>query len=357
MALFQLIARLGLNTAGFETGLKRAESLTTRFGKSVAGSVKGQFAAAFGAAAIAQMTRNTIEYAGEIEDMSDRLGVSTDFIQEQAFALKMAGAEMQDLIPIMQQIAKTRAEALRDRTGDAAQAFGRLGITALDLQSMKLEQIYMKLGQAVKNAANSQIVLVDSLKVMGKSAGAVIPAMRAGLQGAAQDAHKLGQVMNPEVLEGLGQLGDEIDILGKQFQNTFGETLIFALRAAMTYFEYSWARIKQGFNFLAYASIGKTAPEALKYSQDMLNADMAALAARDADIRARRQARRNAANLPLHFDEPAFSKTTSTAISHPNVGSFSARPVDAMMQLRLMHRIAQSTERTATNTQQKPQVW
>ena len=68
------------------------------------------------------------------------------------------------------------------QTFDNAQALMRaLGISAEQLKSAKLEDLFKAVGRSVRDAADVQTVLGDAFKVMGKGAGNVLAAMRADL--------------------------------------------------------------------------------------------------------------------------------------------------------------------------------
>ena len=81
MGLFSIIARLTMDTAGFNAGARKAESRATQMAGKIGATIKGQLAAAFGFAAIAAATKSVINYADKISDLSVQLNISVKELQ------------------------------------------------------------------------------------------------------------------------------------------------------------------------------------------------------------------------------------------------------------------------------------
>ena len=106
---FKLQGELSLDGSGWKKGLDAAHA-----GLS---SLKGQLAAAFSVGAITAWAKKTIEYAGHINDLSDRLGVSTDYLQEMQYVAKQAGASVDDLAAVFEKLGAARMAALGGDNG------------------------------------------------------------------------------------------------------------------------------------------------------------------------------------------------------------------------------------------------
>ena len=122
MAIFSFIARLGLDVADFQSGIKRAESSAT----GMAGRVKGALGDAnkslmsglagfFTASAAKSYFADLTNMVGEIKDMSELLGISTDEVQRLQKATAEAGQGFGGIVTAFQKIEQMRAQAL---TGD-----------------------------------------------------------------------------------------------------------------------------------------------------------------------------------------------------------------------------------------------
>jgi len=77
MAIFSLIAKLGLDGSAYESGLKRASSVTDKFRSSVG----MQLGAALSVAAIGSFVSKVVETVDAIGDLSEQLNISTDDVQ------------------------------------------------------------------------------------------------------------------------------------------------------------------------------------------------------------------------------------------------------------------------------------
>lgn len=134
MAIFSFIAKLGLDTTDFQSGVKRAQSAATGLGKGIANSLKHE-ASGIGSALAGMFTVGAAKsyfsdlkaMVDEIKDMSELLGVSTDEVQRLQKASAEAGQNFGSVVTAFQRIEQMRAQAM---TGDdrAKGIFGLLGI-------------------------------------------------------------------------------------------------------------------------------------------------------------------------------------------------------------------------------------
>ena len=76
-----MLVKLGIDSTQFEMGIKRAQGLGEKFGTSFKGAVASKLGAALSVAAIAAFTKNVIESADKIKDLSEQLNLTTDEIQ------------------------------------------------------------------------------------------------------------------------------------------------------------------------------------------------------------------------------------------------------------------------------------
>lgn len=229
MSLFSLIFRLGTDNSDFNAGINnataRAKSAAAKMGQnfqaSIGGGLKGAFAGALSVGAVVGASRHAIEVASNLQDMSDATGVSVERLQELDYALSLTGGSLDDAKKAFKELAKARAEALKNPAGDKAKAFEQFGI---DLETLKNvsdpSELLVRLSDAVKGAnldLNSTPVL---LELIGARAGSILPAMSMGFAEAGQQARDLGLIVSNEVNAALDDMGDRMTTLGKK-ANTF----------------------------------------------------------------------------------------------------------------------------------------
>ena len=163
MALLSLVAKLGLDSTGFQQGIGKAESRVESF----ASNIKGQLAAAFsGAAAIAYL-RHLNQMVGRIKDLSEQFNVSTDEVQKVDFAMKQSGMTFEDYAKFINRVSDARRRAVVE-DGDARKAFESLGISVDDANDPLISnaQIMGRIATAIRGAnitAAEQVRLADLL--------------------------------------------------------------------------------------------------------------------------------------------------------------------------------------------------
>jgi hypothetical protein len=210
------MVRLGLDASQFQSGLKRAESVSAKFGSSLTGQMKGQLAALFGVGAIAAATKSVIDYAGSINDLAARLKVSTDTLQEWDYAAKMSGSSLETFVAAFQYLAKQMPGETTDN----------------------ILRMFNGVAAAVKSGTISN-ELQYVAHMLGKSGTELIPVFKSGLAEMGDEAKKLGLVIEKDVIGKLDEFGDKMDQLGVKARSglgnaaaTFGTWLVDALDAA-----------------------------------------------------------------------------------------------------------------------------
>src|SRR5262245_52321605 len=79
---------------------------------SLGSGLTTRLAGLFGATAITAAVKNTIEYASRFQDMSAKLGVGAEFLQEAAYAAEQTGASLGDVEMALRKIQIAQVAAL-----------------------------------------------------------------------------------------------------------------------------------------------------------------------------------------------------------------------------------------------------
>ena len=241
MAIFSLIAKLGLDGTNFESGLKKSQSLAKGVGKEITGTL----AAMFAVDKIVQFGIAAIDAAGQINDLSSRLGVSTDFLQEMKYAAEQSGASLDDVAGAVEKLAIARMKAL---AGDEAaiENFRKMGISMKTIKDLEASGLFMEAGKPFAAGIDPQKLIGPFRELAGKGAGALIPAMVQGIAESAQQARDLGLVIDTDVIDALDDVADRMDTL-KSMLMGIGSTLIsYLVRPALKFTEALVAGV-QGF--------------------------------------------------------------------------------------------------------------
>jgi hypothetical protein len=330
MGVLSLIAKLGIDTSGFRAGLKQSQSAADKFGKNVGGSLKGQLAAAFGVAAMVQGTKRLVDYSTKIDDLSIRLGVSKKALQEFDYAAQQSSGGLDDVVNSMQKLATSRADALKNPTGDMAQSFRDLGISVEQLKSARLEDLLKSVGEGFKSAATPQEKMASGLRVLGETGAKLIPAMISGLDEMADSAHKAGVIISDDASKNLREFGDILTTTTFKARALASELASMTLTAAGWTTELIGAEMDGVGAFWGAVSAGASSGEAAEaMNSAMESVIMKNIRARDARrAAAANQGRVNTAGVDFSNDAAGASTTAKghglgfTANSLQQIGAF-----------------------------------
>lgn len=185
-----LIATIGANIAPFTRGLDEAKGKARGAGQDIGGALGGEIGGKLkgliSLAAIEEIARKTIEYGSKVQDLSNRLGISTDAVQQWDYALKLNGSSIDAAAGFFEKLAISREKALRGSESEI-QHFRKLGISLEDLKTKRLENLGGSIAQAFEMGDPQE--LISSLRsVGGKGAGELVAAFRDGLAGLLDEA-------------------------------------------------------------------------------------------------------------------------------------------------------------------------
>lgn len=200
------------------------DNIAKSAGKSTAGlksfSLASLSAAAGAAAASAAIAGLGAAYAGalkaakfadDIADTSKRLGISTDALQEYRYALHALGGEYADADRALDSFAEKFGAAHGGLTRNANKPFAALGLDAKDYKTTEaalaaVTDKISKLGTTAEQAAAAaKLGLRDMLPLL--------QAGTSGFEKARAAAHRLGAVMDADVVQKGGDAADKLEDL------------------------------------------------------------------------------------------------------------------------------------------------
>lgn len=185
----------------------------SRLGQTGIGGLKTAVSAFIGAASI-QGLKDFVDGIGDIADTADKIGVTTDALQELQHILQQNGGSAEEASEGLLKFAKNLAEA-RTGGGDLAGIFKENGVGITD-DTMQMLQRYADL---VRNAANEQDQLALANAAFGRgAAGGFVATLRQGGDALARMREEAGRLSIDEDLvrkadaigDGLKQATEEI---------------------------------------------------------------------------------------------------------------------------------------------------
>lgn len=225
MSNYSLRAVFGMETTGFNTGVKEIRSkmngLIEKWGKWVALA---------GATAFLKLSKDAIELAGAITDLSENLGVNAEAFQALEAQHKRNGVSQEQLVKAME---KTKGAVIDAVEGNkkAAEALAVLGLRAEKLINLPLEQQYEAIAKGAANAKNQNqafaaVAAIFGDKVGPKLMGSLKELAAIGLPGVTQAAKDAGLVLNNETRTALDKAGDAIDDFKKRITVAVGNIIV-----------------------------------------------------------------------------------------------------------------------------------
>jgi len=213
--LAKLFVVIGAKFDDFKQGLQGVKSEAQGF----SGTLGGAFSAILPAvtvagimAGIGQMVKATAEFADNIDEMSQRVGVSTQALQAWDYAARKSGADLKDVEVAMKRMAVTLTEAFRG-SGPAIETFQRLGLSVRELSYLSPEDQFRKISEAIAKIPDPTVRAAAAVEVFGRSGTSLLP-MISNLTELEQRAVSLGIVLSVDQVAAANRAQDAFEDLG-----------------------------------------------------------------------------------------------------------------------------------------------
>lgn len=216
-----IIAKIGLNSAGFKTGLAQCRAIAGNFKNQVGGlfsgigsQIMGAMGISMGVAGFSAMAMKAIDAGSKITDMATHLRIGTTELQVLQSLARDAGVDFSKLEMSLNNLNMRTIEAI-DGNKTYKDAFDRLQISLTDFIKLPVEQRLEKLAVAYKETGASVQSLNDVSNILGLKAGSqtleILDRLASdGLPKLTQVAIEAGQIMDEETVVALDNAGDEI---------------------------------------------------------------------------------------------------------------------------------------------------
>lgn len=203
------------------------------------------------AVALGSLALETAAEAKEIENMSQKMGMTTDQYQEWDYIMRQFGSSAADMQGDIAGLAEKAMDAANGGE-DAAEMFEKLGINVLDSQkklksqSELFEEVVKKL-QGVENGTERSAIATELLSTTGENLIPVLQLSTEELDKMKQSAHDLGYVLEEETVKEMSELDTQVSRVGDTLKNTgkkvavalgpLLELLSFLIEGALLFFE------------------------------------------------------------------------------------------------------------------------
>lgn len=310
----------GLDGTKFTAGLTSLKQAVNSFGRQTFGGIQSQIAGAFTVGALVAFSKKTIDFAGNMRDLADRLSVNVEWLQKMNNAARQAGSSAEDLANFMNEVGKSRQAAVLDPKGKEAKAFNRMGMTSADMSGLSSQAFIEKMVKAFEGGASVQMEN-DAADVGGRTAKKLLATFKGGIEDS-------GPIIPEDLIDQLDDIGDAFFLMSQSGMASLatGLAMVFKLFQSIgdwidTKITYLYAR-SQGGGAMTEADRANQA-EALAWRE--INERNQSV---DEARRQRRANRRIRENSPPGFDtsevkkDPAVKAAKIATDSLLSVGNF-----------------------------------
>lgn len=213
MDLFDLVAKITLDSSEYENGIKQSQNSALSWGGAMAKAGKiATTAVAVTSAAIVGLgvgltksVDSVADYGDKVDKMSQKIGISSDAYQKWDYVMKRAGTNVDFLKMGMKTLSK-QAEA-------NSSAFQKLGISQEEVANLSQEELFEKTikGLADMEAGTERTALATEL--LGRAGADLGPLLNEGSEAIEEQmeiAEKYGMVMPEETVKASAAFKDSV---------------------------------------------------------------------------------------------------------------------------------------------------
>jgi len=226
MNVFDLFAKLSLDTSEYDSKLTGAESEAQGFGSKLkaglgnAAKIGSAAIAAVGTAAVAagtavvKATGDVAAYGDNIDKMSQKMGISAEAYQEWDAVMQHSGTSMESL--------KAGMKTLANAVEKGNEAFERLGLTQEEIAGMSQEDLFNATIAALQNVDNETERTYLAGQLLGRGAtelGALLNMSAEETQAMKDRVHELGGVMSDEAVKAAARYQDTLQDMQTGFES------------------------------------------------------------------------------------------------------------------------------------------
>lgn len=250
MAIAQLTVDITAKMASFENEIKRstkvakdqANSISDSFGK-IGDSLKGivsAYAGLEGIKFLGNLVNDTANYATEVRNLSNLVGISTDSFQALAYGAKSVGVEQDGLATILEDVNEKFGELLSTGAGPLKDFFDviapKVGVTADNFRRLsgpEALQLYVK---SLEDAGVNQDQMTFYMKALSDESTKLLPLLRnngEAMKEMGEKAKEAGVIMGQKALDDSKRYTEQLKEMEDQASKT-GRTIALDLMPALT---------------------------------------------------------------------------------------------------------------------------
>lgn len=241
-------AEIGRFQKGTDGRLAKVDKSFSNLGKSVS-SVKG-ILSGFAAGAVAGLvgvlggsliavTKNALDYAGSLGEVSDKMGVTTKFLQEFRYAATQAGASTEEADAGLTKLNLTLGKAQEGQKA-AISAFTSLGVAITDAngKGRTADAVFADVATAIAKIPDPARQAAAAQQIFGKGFAAILPLLKqggAGFNALANEAQRFGLVLSDSAIKNADEASDKIATLNEVLKTEIASSVANNAQAILAF--------------------------------------------------------------------------------------------------------------------------
>ena len=209
------------NSSALATGLAKAQKNIQNFSKDVTTSITDKLAGAFSAAgviggigilvaSVMSAGKAIMDFAGDLQDSSDAMGISTDALQELNAVFLAGGSSAETTKKGLIKLTQSLQDIATTADGPARKALDALNISFDDIAGLTSDEAIYVIADAMKGATDKGAALDAAMTLLGKSASQMAPALFGGAEAMREMAATTPKI-SAEDLKSIADAGDFFD--------------------------------------------------------------------------------------------------------------------------------------------------
>src|ERR1017187_763162 len=191
--------------SGVATGLTKVKAQFAQFRRDL----NSQFANFFAFGAIAAGIGSIIEKGDQLANVAHRFGAPIEELQRVAIAAKENGASIEDVARAWNKLTVSKEKAIAGND-EARKSFENLGISMEDVARLPVVELFHRIADATKDAADHDKAYAAVFALMGKGAGTLFSTLEKGAAGIKAMSNE-SEILSAKSVEAIHQLSVEFD--------------------------------------------------------------------------------------------------------------------------------------------------
>ena len=223
------------------TGLAKAQKNIQNFSKDVTTNITDKLAGAFSAAGVIggigilaagvmSAGKAILDFAGDLQDSSDAMGISTDALQELNAVFLAGGSSAETTKKGLIKLTQSLQDIATTADGPARKALDALGISFDDIAGLTADEAIYVIADAMKGATDKGAALDAAMTLLGKSASQMAPALFGGAEAIREMAATTPKI-SAEDLKSIADAGDFFDALTTKMKVYSASALMAAVNS------------------------------------------------------------------------------------------------------------------------------